>query len=325
MVRSVKIRWVVLIVTLLSSCVSTPRNGRDLKAPAGYWNETFVKAAYVLGTLKLIDRNPAVPDHIQVAENQIYKTIDSLDLALDIYRKKGEDEGLKPALVFIHGGAWKSGKRSDYLPYLIDYAEKGYVTVTVSYRLSRVATFPAAVQDVNCAVRWIKAHAEQFGIDPDRVALVGGSAGGHLAMMVGYAGSEALFNPDCDIDRTVDSQVKAIVNLYGPADLTTDEAKGRSEPIAFLGTNYEENPETYRMASPRYYIKPGLPPTLTFHGTIDSVVPVSQADSLAVWLEGVGVVHEYHRLRGWPHTMDLSTKVNAYCQYYMDRFLEKHL
>jgi len=81
----------------------------------------------------------------------------------------------------------------------------------------------------------------------------------------------------------------------------------------------------YVNASPKTYITSDDPPTMTFHGTIDSLVPISHADSLDVWLEKAGVPHEYHRLKGWPHTMDVSRKVNEYCQFYMDRFLEEYL
>jgi acetyl esterase/lipase len=308
---------------LLIGCVNSSTQEGNIQPPPGYWNETTMKIAYGLGTLKLIDRAPVVPDDILAEENIIYKTVDSVSLELDIYRQNEAIGDPKPVMIFIHGGAWKSGKRSDYLPYLIDYARKGYVTITVSYRLSRVAKFPAAVQDVNCAVKWVKANAGAYGIDPERIVLIGGSAGGHLSMMVGYGGDDPLFGGECAFDE--DNSVKAIVNLYGPTDLTTDEAKDRSEPISFLGSSYEEQPDLYRKASPRFYITADAPPTLIFHGTIDSVVPVSQSDSLAVWLEEVGVPHHYHRLKGWPHTMDLAVKVNEYCQHYIDAFLEEYL
>ncbi len=308
---------------LLMGCVNSSTQEGKMQPPSGYWNETTMKIAYGLGTLKLIDRNPVVPDDLEAVENITYKTVDTVSLALDMYQKKEMGRYPKPAMIFIHGGAWKGGKRSDYLPYLIDYARKGYVAITISYRLSRVAKFPAAVQDVNCAVKWVKAHADIYGIDPKRIVLIGGSAGGHLSMMVGYGGDDPMFEQDCPFEE--DSSVKAIVNLYGPTDLTTDEAKDRNEPISFIGSRYEEKPDLYQKASPRFYITAAAPPTLIFHGTIDSVVPVSQSDSLAVWLEEAGVPHSYHRLKGWPHTMDLAVKVNEYCQHYIDAFLEEYL
>ncbi|MDZ7608147.1 MAG: hypothetical protein U5K79_21785 [Cyclobacteriaceae bacterium] len=113
--------------------------------------------------------------------------------------------------------------------------------------------------------------------------------------------------------------------MYGPTDLTTPYAQGRKEAIDFIGDSFANQPEQYLLASPKHYITPDDPPTLIFQGTIDSLVPVSQSDSLDIWLDKAGVPHEYHRLKGWPHTMDLSVKVNAYCQYYIDEFLKKYL
>jgi len=112
--------------------------------------------------------------------------------------------------------------------------------------------------------------------------LIGGSAGGHLAMMVGYAGDELMFNEDCSVGNS--SKVKAIINLYGPADLTTPYAKSTYQTIDFIGSPYEDNPELYELASPKTFITPDDPPTLIFQGTIDSLVSVSQSDYLAVWL-----------------------------------------
>jgi len=295
---------------------------RPLPPPRGYMNETFLKIAYGLGILDLMETEREVPDNIEIFKNIEYKKVDSTSLQLDIYRLKDLTEP-KPVMIFIHGGSWRSGKRSDYLPYLIDYAEKGYVTATVSYRLIKEAIFPAAVQDVNCAVKWIKKHAADYGINPDKIVLIGGSAGGHLAMMIGYGGNEEIFSEECDIQ--ISSEVNAIINLYGPVDLTTPYAISTYQVKDFLNTTYDQDPKIFELASPNTYISNDDPPTLTFHGSIDSLVPVSQADSLDVWLEKAGVPHEYHRLKGWPHTMDLSVKVNAYCQFYIDRFLAEYL
>ncbi|MEN8202429.1 MAG: alpha/beta hydrolase [Bacteroidota bacterium] len=295
---------------------------RPYEAPRGYRNETFLKAAHALGFLKLVDREPSVPAQVEVWKDRVYKQVDTTSLMLDVYSLK-ELEKPAPVLIFIHGGTWRSGKRSDYLPYLIDFALKGYVTATVSYSLSGVAKFPSAVEDVKCAIHWIREHAEEFGIDPEKVALIGGSAGGHLAMMAAYSGSGE-FTRECTPGEH-SSQVRAVVNLYGPSDLTTEIAQNHSGVIQFLGKEYREAPGLYTLASPHTHISKDDPPTLIFHGTIDDVVPVSQSDSLQQWLTGAGVPNEYHRLKGWPHTMDLSTKVNAYCQYYMDVFFKRWL
>ncbi len=311
------------VFLLISAC--KPKSvdpNRPLPPPRGYMNETFLKIAYGLGMLDLMDTDREVPDNIESFTNIEYKKVGSKTLQLDIYRLKDLAEP-KPVMIFIHGGSWRSGKRSDYLPYLIDYAEKGYVTATVSYRLVKEAIFPAAVQDVNCAVKWIKKHATEYGINPDKIVLIGGSAGGHLAMMIGYGGNEEIFNEGCDLQ--ISSDVDAVINLYGPVDLTTPYAVSTYQVKDFLNTTYDKDPKTFELASPKTFISKDDPPTLTFHGTIDSLVPVSQADSLDVWLDKAGVPHEYHRLKGWPHTMDLSVKVNEYCQFYIDRFLSEYL
>ncbi len=320
-------KWTALFIVSMFCAVTGCAQkdpDRPLKAPGGYMNETLLKVAYGLGMLDLIEAKPEVPESIVEIKDVEYKRVDSISLQLDIYKSRSLVEPA-PALIFVHGGSWSKGKRSDYLPYLLAYAAKGYVTVTVSYRLVKVAKYPAAVQDVNCAVRWIKAHGREYGINPDRLALVGGSAGGHLSMMVGYASQHPGFVKECQGLDTINSRVKAVINLYGPTDLTTPYAIGKPQTINFLGCTFDEDPDRYIEASPKTHISPDDPPTLTFHGTIDSLVPISQSDSLDVWLSRAGVPHEYHRLKGWPHTMDVSKKVNTYCQFYIDRFLEEYL
>lgn len=297
------------------------KSDRPLKAPHGYLNEPLLKVAYALGFLDLVETKPTVPEDIEVFKDIVYKQVDSVSLKLDVYKLKTLKTAT-PALVFIHGGGWSKGNKSDYLSYLIDYAKKGYVTVTVSYRLSKVAPFPAAVQDVKCAVQWIRAHSKEYMINPDKIAVIGGSAGGHLAMMLAYS-DEKEFAHKCP--DTSYRKVQAVVNIYGPTDMTTEYARNRGECLQFLGKSYQEIPDLYQAASPRTYISSDDPPTLIFHGTIDSLVPVSQSDSLHKWLDQAGVPNEYHRLKGWPHAMDISKKVNNYCQYYMDAFFKKYL
>ena len=319
-----KLFIILLIFSSVLACKTAETDPeRPLKAPKGYMNETLLKMAYGLGMLDLIDSKPPVPDDLEAIKNVTYKTVGDVDLQLDIYKKKGL-EAPAPTMVFIHGGAWKKGKRQDYLPYMIDYAQKGYVTVTLSYRLSGVAKFPAAAQDVNCGIKWVKQHAAEYDIDPERMVLIGGSAGGHLSLLLGYGGDETLFNQDCK-ELGTDSKVKAIVDFYGPVDITTPYAITTEQVLSFMGATYEEIPEMYKLASPSTFISTDDPPTLIFQGTIDSLVPVSQSDSLASWLDKAGVDHDYHRLKGWPHTMDAAKKVNEYAQFYIDAFLEKHL
>lgn len=297
-------------------------------APAGYSSETAIKAAFFAGMLKTIDVNLPAPDSIKVEKGIEYGKGGDVSLKLDLYQPVGgggPGDPLRPAIIFVHGGAWKGGNREIYHYYCVKLAEKGYVVATVSYRLSDVAPFPAAVQDVKCAVRWMRANAERLHVDPNRIAMAGGSAGGHLSMMAGYVTDNPELegtggNPD------ESSRIQAVVNFYGPTDLTTEFARDNDVVVKFLGgESYADKPELYQLASPNSHVSSDDPPTLILHGSIDTVVPISQAELLVDKLKAAGVPYEYDRVEGWPHTMDLEANVNRHCLAKVEEFLDKHL
>ena len=290
--------------------------------PDGYSSDLTLKIAYFLGTLDIIEKDFPVPDNVKEYKDIIYKTIDSTELKLDIYYSTGISKP-EPLLIFIHGGAWKKGNKHDYLRYLVDFAHKGYVTATIQYRLTDEVKFPGQLLDVKSAIRWLKKNADEYYIDSKNIAVIGGSAGGHLAMMAGYTSGIPEFNKEDD--NLNSSGVQAVVNLYGPSDLTTEYAQEQSSVKNLIDKSYDEAPELYTKASPISYITKGDPATLIFHGTLDELVPITQSDKLEEKLEKAGVPVEYHRLEGWPHTMDLGVEVNEYCQYYLNRFFEKYL
>ena len=221
------------------------------------------------------------------------------------------------------GDGKQKGDKHDYLRYLVDFARKEYVTATVQYRFSNKVNFPAQLLDVKAAIRWLKKNADSYHINNEKIAVIGGSAGGHLALMAGYTSGISEFN--YEDGSPYSSDVQAVVDLYGPADLTTEYAREQSSVKNLIGTKYNEAPELFQKASPTTYITGDDPPTLIFQGTIDELVPFTQSDNLAKQLEETGVQVEYHRLEGWPHTMDLSVEVNEYCQFYMNKFFKKYL
>jgi acetyl esterase/lipase len=307
-----------LLLALIPGC--SGKTDAEPEPPRGFPNYTIAKLAVAVGLVDLVNTEPEIPAQLQVFSDIVYKSTSDGELKLDIFRPDTLTTS-QPLLVFIHGGGWRKGKKEDYLVYLIDFALRGYVTASVSYRLSRTAAFPAAVEDVKCAVKWLRAHSENYGFDPDRIAVIGGSAGGHLAMMTAYSNSDE-FAGDCTYD-SVSSRVQAVVNIYGPYDLTTDYGRNHSLVKNFLKKSLEESPLLYEQASPKNYLTEDDPPTLIFHGTIDELVPVSESDSLKQKLDSLQIPNEYHRLDGWPHTMDLAASVNSYVQYYIDQFLER--
>jgi acetyl esterase/lipase len=317
----------LIIFILLTLLMVTPRMLSVInpgKPPVGYH---FVAADYLavgIGLEKMIDRTPDIPEDIEEIKNIEYKNIDGKSLQLDICKPKNSEKPA-PLLVFIHGGGWRNGQRSDYMVYLIAFAERGYVTATVSYRLLKDGPYPACVEDISDAVQWFYRNGEKYGYDPDRIALIGGSAGAHLALLAAYGWK----NPDAIKDSTwkVESShhIKAVVDIYGPVDLTTEYARNHTLVTSFISRSFEEAPKLYHEASPKQYLNRNNPPTLILHGTSDNLVPVSQSDMLKAKLDSLGVPCVYYRLPLWPHTMDIVKRVNDFSQLKMNDFFEKYL
>ena len=292
------------------------------EVPPGYTDAKEVEKAIFSGKVKLIKPPAEVPPSITVTKDVEYGKGGDKALLLDLYVPK-EIKKPVPALIFIHGGGWQMGDKKDYTVYNIDYAVKGYVTATINYRLRQDALFPAAVEDCKCAVRWMRANAKKYNVDPDKIGVIGGSAGGHLSLMLGYCDDSAMEGTGGNPEQS--SRVQAVVNFYGVPDLTGDLAKNAPEAINFLGKKQDEDFALYAKASPLTFLSKDDPPTLTFHGTIDELVPVLESDRLHANLDALGIPNAYDKIAGWPHTMDAAVEINKHCQYVMDRFLEKYL
>jgi acetyl esterase/lipase len=220
---------------------------------------------------------------------------------LDIYLPD-EGQGLFPVIVSIHGGAFMGGDKAEMqvLP-MLEGLKRGYAVVAVNYRLSWEATFPACVHDVKAAVRWIRAHAQRYHLDPDRIAAWGASAGGYLASMLGTSagvselGDLSLGNADQP------SHVRAVVSWFGPTNfLKMDESlterglppepgmehSGPNSPESLLlGRQITKIPARVKAANPETYITPAAPPFFLQHGTMDPVVPVQMSIDFAEKLE----------------------------------------
>jgi len=294
------------------------------KPPVGYFAKSPVYLAIFTGLEKVIDKAPSVPQGVKEIKDIEYKNVNGKSLQLDLYLPE-KAEKPAPLLVFVHGGGWKSGKRSDYLVYLVAFAKKGYATASVSYRLRKDALYPACAEDVTEAVGWLAENGQHYGYDPSRMALIGGSAGGHLVMLAAYGWHNRQVSTQEDSTANPITTVKAVVNFYGPYDLTTDFAISHPLVTGLLGTTFRESPGLFREASPLTWLDSNDPPTLIFHGTCDQTVPVSQSDSLFSRLQHLGIPSEYHRLPGWPHTMDLVQRVNTFTQSKMEKFFKRYL
>lgn len=319
---SIRFLFVAFLISLFTTSSFSQENAAP-PMPKGFASTDAVKAAILSGSVKIIQaENVPIPDNVTMMKDVEFGKGGDKSLLLDLYLPKDSKEP-KPGLIFIHGGAWKGGSKEVYAYYCVKFAAKGYAVATISYRKSQEAPFPAALEDSKCAVRWMRAHAKEYGIDTNRIAVLGGSAGGHLSMMVGYTPGK-MEGSGGYADQS--SAVQVVVDLYGPSDLTTDDAKNAGSVKAFMGgKTYDEAKELYEQASPNTHITKNAPPTLILHGTIDDTVQIIQADMLEAKLKVNGVPYHYEKFPGWPHTMDLAQSVNDRCFYLMEQFFAKHL
>ena len=219
-------------------------------------------------------------EKVATTNDVTYTKVGDVELKLDLARP-AEGDGPFPAVVVIHGGAFRAGNKADNRPVLAELARRGYVAISPQYRFCPKETFPAQVLDVKAAVRWLKGHAGEYKVDPDRVGAMGFSAGGHLALMLGLTGPEDGLEGDAPADAP-DTKIRAVVNYFGPTDFAATDLPAVTQPLTrdFLGGSPAEKPDAARRASPLTYVSKGDPPVLTFQGTKDPLVPYTQAIKL---------------------------------------------
>ena len=230
---------------------------------------------------------------------------------MDLYLPKDRPPNtLSPAVLLIHGGGWKEGdkRQTREIEFGTTLADNGYVVASINYALRSAGKFPLNLQDCKNGIRYLRAHSREIGIDPSRIAVMGGSAGGHLALMVAYTGDDPTLAPN-EPYSGVSDKVSCVVDFYGITDIgsrkKTDpngkptEARGvESEVQAIFGSN----PEDWKKASPVGYIRKDLPATLILHGRRDTTVDYDQSQELADALKKVGATHEIIWLADAPHS-----------------------
>ncbi len=217
-----------------------------------------------------------------------YCVMDGVELKMDIYRPQGSSAPT-PALLYVHGGGWTSGdKRSgEGVRDIAELLARGYLIAAVNYRLAPSYKFPAMIEDVKCAVRFLRENAERYTIDPEKIGAWGGSAGGHLVALLGTADSSAGWDVGQYLEHS--SRVQAVVDMFGPTDLTVlfEGANPRLMEQVF-GTS-DRNSETLKRASPVTWVSSDDPPFLILHGERDPLVPVSQSQIFYERLQAAGV------------------------------------
>ena len=266
-----------------------------------------------------------VPEGITAHRDIAYVTNGHERQKLDLY-VPDEGENL-PLIIWIHGGAWLGGDKEHYRP--MEYLKSGYAGASLNYRLSQHAIFPAQIEDVKAAVRWLRANAETYRIDPNRFAAWGSSAGGHLVAMLGTTGDITEFEVGENLE--VSSRVQAVVDYFGPTDFIQMDAYRLPDGLVhdapdspeskLVGGPIQEHKDRVASANPITYVSKDDPPILIIHGDQDKLVPYQQSVLLKDALEKVGVAVTLYNVVGEGHGGFKDPKVPELTK----AFLEKHL
>ena len=222
-------------------------------------------------------KQPAVPEGVTLQRDITYATVGDKALQLDLYMPDLPGQNKPPLVVWIHGGAWRQGSK-DRCP-IAYLAAEGFAVASIQYRLTGEAIFPAQAHDAKAAIRWLRANAARLGYDASNIAVAGGSAGGHLAALVGTSGDVKPLEGDVGGNLDQSSRVQAVIDFYGPTDLYYNATQDKDRvdvadgPLwQFLGGKPSERLDAAKLASPVHHVSGDDPPLLILHGTEDPQV-----------------------------------------------------
>lgn len=252
-----------------------------------------------------------LPEGVTVARNVNYAGTANPAQTLDlIMPKKPRTARPLPVIIGIHGGAFRSGDKSEFLATVARFVATGdYAGVTINYRLSGEAIWPAQINDCKAAVRWVRANARKFNFDPGRVGVIGASAGGHLVAMLGTSGGVAELEGKVGPNKSADSRVQCVVDEFGPSELLTmgdypsrmNHNAPDSPESLLMGGALQDHKDAAKAASPITYVSHDDPPFLIIHGDEDPLVPFNQSERLNAALKKAGVNCLFIRVRGAGH------------------------
>ncbi len=240
----------------------------------------------------------SIADHAsKVLRDVTYCSASGVDLKMDVYFPKNVT-GPTPLAVFVHGGGWTQGNKSG-LPAgdAVGLLDAGFTVASLDYRLAPQVQFPAMIEDVKCAIRSFRANASQYNIDPNKIGVWGGSAGGHLVSLLGVTDQSAGFDVGQYLDQS--SRVQAVVDMFGPADLVTGFSKAYANMRDTVFGTFD-----LAKASPVTYITSDDPPFLILQGDADKTVPLSQSQEFYDKLTAAGVPAQLVIVHGGPHGLN---------------------
>ena len=260
----------------------------------------FVAAIVGWAGLSAAGEQPKPPTGVKVLRDLAYVEGGHERNRLDLYLPE-KAEGRLPVVVWIHGGAWYAGNKDDCPA--ASWPTKGCAVASVNYRLSQHAVFPAQIEDCKAAIRWLRANAAKYSLDPDHIGVWGASAGGHLVALLGTtAGVKEWDRRGGNLDQS--SRVQCVLDWFGPTELTTMGVEGDppGSPVALLiGGPAQQNKDKARKASPLTYVNKDAAPFLIMHGDKDDIVPLRQSELLADALKKAGVEVTLQVVKGNGH------------------------
>ncbi len=250
--------------------------------------------------------SPIVPPGVKAHRDLIYVANGHERHTLDLFVPE-KAEGPLPLIIWIHGGGWQNGSKEGCPPLRNGYTQRGYAVASINYRLSGHATFPAQIEDAKAAIRWLRANAKHYHLDPQRFGVWGSSAGGHLVALVGTSGDVKAFEVGANLDQS--SRVQAVCDYYGPTDLTVfvttpgyeSHATANSPEAKLIGGAVRENKDKAARVNPITYVTNDDPPFLIVHGDEDAIVPLNQSQLLFDALKKTGVGVHFHTIKGAGH------------------------
>lgn len=238
--------------------------------------------------------------------NVVYTKAGDWEGKMDLYLPPKE-KGPSPVVINIHGGGWNKGSKESQTGFNT-FFKQGYAVANIAYRLVQVAPAPAAIEDTRCALIYLIKNAKQLNIDPDRIVIMGGSAGGHLALMGGLLGNDSRFDTNCKGAENI--KVAAIINKYGITDVGTWPSKSATW---WLGERSKDT-QFIKSVSPLYHVKKTSPPIFIVHGDADPIVSYQQSVELKKKLDEMGVKNKFITVEGGQHgkfEKEKNSEINA--------------
>jgi acetyl esterase/lipase len=289
------------------------------------WAAAAVLAVIVAGSAAAQpQKQPAkLPEGVELLRDVQYGMGGGRPLKMHILRPKTAPRELMPVVVWIHGGGWQAGNKDSGIRLLAPFAGRGYFCASIEYRLSGEAKFPAQIEDCKCAIRFLRAKAKQFHLDPDRIGVWGASAGGHLVALLGTSAYVKELEGQGGWPE-YSSRVQAVCDFCGPTDLARLAAKSKNanNPITkLLGGPPAEHKKMADLANPITHVTKDAPPFLIVHGDEDTTVLPAQSEMLRDTLKKVGVPVTLHVAVGQGHGLG-GAEITRVVQEFFDRHLK---